>query len=109
QTQIENLVGLLLAKGVTAFHQPRWIANHNAELIDLSFRELECEKFQSRLIAIGRFTNDANELVQVFQRNQVTFERFGALFGLAQFKPGAPQQHFPTVLDIASVRFSERE
>ena len=53
QTEIENLVGLMLTEGVTAIGQARGIANEDADLLDLLFGELECEQFDSRFFAIG--------------------------------------------------------
>src|SRR5207253_2376594 len=80
QTQVENLVGLLFAQRVTAFHQPGRTTNDDPDLLDLSFSELECEKFHSRLVAIGRFADDSDEFVEIFQRNQITLQGFSALF-----------------------------
>ena len=37
QAQIENLVGLVFAESVAAFGQPRFVANENADLLDLLF------------------------------------------------------------------------
>src|ERR1700693_3787309 len=53
QTQIENLVGLVLAESVTTFSQARGITNEDADLLDLFLGELEREQFDSRLFAIG--------------------------------------------------------
>src|SRR2546430_8513187 len=78
QTQVENLVGLLFAERVTAFHQPGRTTNDDPDLLDLSFGELECEKFYSRLVAIGRFADDSDEFVEIFQRNQITLQGFSA-------------------------------
>src|SRR5436853_360519 len=53
--------------------------------------------------AIGRSANNANELIQVRQGNQITFQRFRPLFRLAQFKPGAAKNDFASVLDVRLV------
>ena len=36
KAQIENLVGLMFAEGVTAFGQARFVANEDADLFDLA-------------------------------------------------------------------------
>src|SRR5207247_4744884 len=109
QAQVENLVGLLFAERITAFSQPRRTTNNDPDLLDLSFRELECEKFHSGLVAICRFANDADEFVEIPQRNQITFQRFSALFGFAQFKTRTAQDYFAAMLDVAGVCFLERK
>ncbi len=38
KAQIENLIRLVFAERVTAFGQPRFVANQDADLFDLSFR-----------------------------------------------------------------------
>ena len=70
-------------------------------MFDLAFGKFECEQFHSRFIAIGRSADDANEFIEIRERNEITFERFGALFGLAQFEAGAPQYDFAPVIDVA--------
>ena len=37
QAKIENLIGLMFAEGVAAFDQSRFVANENADLLDLLF------------------------------------------------------------------------
>ncbi len=109
KAKIENLIRLMLAKSVAAFHQSRRVADNDADLLDLPFRKFKGEQFDARLVAVGRSTNDPNEFVEIFERNQVTFERFGALFRLAQFETRAAQHHFASMLDVGGVRFFERE
>src|SRR5439155_20852188 len=46
---------------------------------------------------------NANELIQVRQGNQITFQRFRPLFRLAQFKTGAAKNDFASVFDIRLV------
>ena len=53
------------------------------------------------LLAVGGFADDADEFVQVGQRDEVAFERLGALLGLAQFKAGAADDDLAAVLDVA--------
>ena len=62
-----------------------------ADLFDLALGKIEGQKFDSRFFAISRSANDANELVQVRQRDQIALERFRAFFRLPQFKTRAPQ------------------
>src|SRR5262249_44582063 len=81
QAKIENLVGLMFAERVTAFGKTRRIANQNSNLLNLPLREIEREQFHARFLAIGRSANDADELVEIRERDEITFKRFGALFG----------------------------
>ena len=67
-------------------------------------REFECEQFDPRFVAIRRSANDANEFVEVRQRDEITFQRLGALLGLAQFEARAAQNDFATMLDVSDVR-----
>src|SRR5438093_321986 len=109
QTKIENLIGLVFAEGVAAFRQARGIADENADLLDLLFGKLEREELDSGLIAIGRSANDADEFVEVGERDEITFEGFGAFFGFAQFEAGPSQYHFAAMLDVSAVGFLERK
>ena len=54
EAQIENLVGLLFAERVAAVGQARFVANEDADLLDLLSREFEGEQFDARFVAIGR-------------------------------------------------------
>ena len=78
-------------------------------MLDLSFGEFECEQFHARFVAIGRSANDADEFVEIRQRDQITFERFRALFRLAQFEARAAQHDFAAMLDVSRVCVLERE
>ena len=69
----------------------------------MSFGEIEGEKFNARFLAIGRPADDANELIQVRQRDQIAFERLRALFRFAQFETGAAKNNLAPVLDIRLV------
>ena len=71
--------------------------------------EFEGEQFDSRFLAVGRTANDANEFVEVGERDEITFEHFGALLGLAQFEARAAQDDFAAMLDVARDRFLERK
>src|SRR4029077_20758757 len=93
----------MFAEGVAPFRQARFVANENDDLFDLSFGKIESEKFNARFFAIGRSANDANELIQVCQRDQIALEGFRAFFRLAQFKTRAPQHYFASVFDIRLV------
>ena len=101
QAQIENLVCLVFAEGVAAFDQARFVANEDADLLDLLSREFEREQFHSRFVAIGRTADDADELIEIRQRDEITFERFGALLGFAQLETGPAQDHFAAMLDVS--------
>src|SRR5579884_1167877 len=109
EAKVENFVGLLFAEGVAAFYEPRRAANDDADLFHLSLGEIECEQFHPRFLAVGRLANDADEFIQVFECDQITFQRFGALLSLSQFKARAPQDHLAPMLDVAGVGFLERE
>ena len=93
----------MLAKGVAPFRQPRFVAYEDAGLFDLPFGEIECQQFHARFVAVRGSTNDSDELIQVGQRNQIAFQRFGPFFGLAQLKTGAAKNDFSPVLDIRLV------
>ena len=101
QAQIENLVGLVFAESVAAFDQARFVANQNADLLDLSSREFEGEQFDSRFVAIGRTADDADEFIEVGQRDEITFERFGALLRFAQLETRPAQNDFAAMLDVS--------
>ena len=45
--------------------------------------------------------DDADELVEVGERDEVAFEHFGAFLGLAQFEARAAQDDFAAMLDVA--------
>src|SRR6266566_4655488 len=100
-----------LTEGRYAFseHQARGIADENADLLDLLFGKLEREQLDSGLVAIGRSANDADEFVEVGERDEITFEGFGAFFGFAQFEAGPSQYHFAAMLDVSGVGFLERK
>src|SRR5438067_1219342 len=93
----------MFAEGVASFRQARFVANENANLFDLSFGKIESKKFNARFVAIGRSANDANELIQVCQRDQIALERFCAFFRLAQFETRASKNDFASVFDIRLV------
>src|SRR5437870_13865753 len=93
----------MFAEGVAPFRQPRFVANENTDLFDLSFGKIEGEKFDARFFAIGRPANNTNELIEVRQRDQVTFQRLCTFFCFAQFEPGAPKNDLASVLDIRLV------
>ena len=109
QAKIENLVGLMFAEGVAAFDQARFVADENADLLDLFSGEFESEQFDARFFAVGRTADDADELVEICQRDEITFERFGALLGFAQFEAGPAQDHFAAMIDVGLVRLLERK
>src|SRR5882724_6996597 len=93
----------MLAEGIPPFRQARFVPNENADLFDLSFGKIEGEQFNARFVAIGRSANDANELIQVCQRDQITLEGFRAFFRLAQFETRASQHDFAPVFYIRLV------
>ena len=109
KAQIKNLIRLMFAESITAIREARFVANQDADLFDLPAGEFEGQQFDSRFFAIGRAANDANKFVQVRERDEVTFERLGALFGFAQFVAGAAEDDFAPVLDEGLVRFLKRE
>ena len=71
--------------------------------------EIERQQFDPRFVAIGRSANDADEFVEVCQRDEIAFESFRALLRLPQFKAGAAQDHFAAMFDVGGVRFLERK
>ena len=101
QAQIENLVCLVFAESVAAFGQSRFVANENADLLDLFSREFESEQFNSRFIAIGRSADDADEFIEIRQGDEITFERFGAFLRFTQFETCPAQNHFAAMIDVS--------
>src|SRR3979411_196789 len=83
EAKLENLIGLVLAKRVTPIYQAGFVANKNADLLDLFSGKLVGEQLHARLIAIGRSANNANEVIEVGQRDEITFQRFGPFFRFA--------------------------
>ena len=53
--------------------------------------KLEGEQLDARLVAVGRFADDADEVIHVGQRDQVAVEHLGALLGGAQLELRAAQ------------------
>src|SRR5258708_13736772 len=94
----------MFAEGVAAFGQSRFVADENTDLFDLSFGKIESKKFNTGLLPIGRSPNDANELIQVCQRDQIALHRFRAFLRLAQFETRASQHDFAPVFAIPLVR-----
>ena len=63
--------------------------------------EIEGEQLDAGFLAVGGLADDADELVQVGQGDEIALERFGALLGLAQLEAGAADDDFAAVLDVA--------
>ena len=53
KAKIEDLRRLMFAEGVTAVRQARFVADQDADLLDLPLGEFEGEQFHSRFVAIG--------------------------------------------------------
>ena len=100
KAEIENLIRLVLAEGVTAIDEPRFVANQDADLFDLLSGEFEGEQFDPRFVAIGGTADDADEFIEIRQRDEITFQRFGAILGLAQFEARPAEDDFAAMLDI---------
>ena len=81
EAQLENLIRLMFAEGVATFCEARFVSNQDADLFDLAASEFEGQQFDARFFAIRRAANNANEFIEVRERDEVTFERLGALFG----------------------------
>ena len=94
----------MFAEGVAAFGQARFVPNQDADLFDLFSGEFEGEQFNSRFLAIGRSANDADEFIEIRQGNQITFKRFGALLGFAQFKTRPAKDDFAAMIDVSGIR-----
>ena len=71
--------------------------------------EFEGEQLDARFVAVGGVADDADELVEVGQRDEIAFERLGALLGLPQFEARAAQDHFAAMLDVAVDELLESE
>ena len=75
EAQFEDGIDLRFAEGVAAAGQARLAADQDAELLDLRPGELEGEQLDLGLLAVRRTADDADELVEVGQRDQVAFEQ----------------------------------
>ena len=109
QAKIEDLVGLVFAEGVAAIRQARLDCESECRSARPVFGEFEGEQFHSRFVAIGRSANDADEFIEIRQRDEITFERFGALLRFAQFEARPAQNDFAAMLDVSGVRLLERK
>src|SRR4029077_6126885 len=107
QPKIKDFISLMFAEGVAAICQAGFTANQYADLLDLTLGEFEGQQFYSGFIAAGRSANNAEKFVEISERNEVTLERFSALFRFTQFEAGATQHNLAPVLDIAGVCFLE--
>ena len=74
-------------------------------MFDLFSGEFEGEQLHSRFVAIGRSANDANEFIEISQRDQISFESFGALLRFAQFIARPAQNHFAAMIDVSLIRY----
>ena len=109
KAEIEDLVRLMFAESVTAFDEARFVADANPDLLDLFPAEFKREQFHACFFAVGRAANDADELIQIRERDEITFERFGAVFGFAQLVARPAQDDLAAMFDVSRVRFLERK
>ncbi len=107
EAQIEDLVGLVFAESVTALDEARFVADQDADLLDLPPGELEGEQLDPRFFAIRRTADDADEFVEIRQRDEIAFERLRAVLGLAQLEARPAQHDLAAMLDVGGVRVLE--
>ena len=83
EAQFEDGVDLLLAEAVAAVGQAGFAADQDAEAFDLVRVKSNASSLTRASSRLATAADDPDELVHVGQRDQVTFERFGAVLGLA--------------------------
>jgi hypothetical protein len=101
EAQFEDGVGLGLAEGIAAAGQAGLAANDHADALDLLAGEIEGQQLDLGLFAVAGLADDADELVQIGEGDEIGFEGFGAFLGLAQFEAGAADDDLAPVLDVA--------
>src|SRR5947207_13256626 len=99
----------MLTEGITAFREALFIANQKTDPFDLPAGEFEGEQFYPCFIAIGRPTDDANEFIEISERDEITFERLRALFRLAQLEARPAHNDFAPMFDESGVGCCERK
>ena len=109
EAQVQNGVGLGLAEGIAPAGQARFAADDHADLLDLLAGEIEGQQLDFGLLAVAGLADDADEFIQIGQRDEVAFQRFGALLGLAQLEAGAANDDFAAMLDVAIDQLLEAE
>ena len=65
QTQVENGVHLHLAEQIKTALNALFIADFDAPFLEHFFRELECQQLDPGFLAVVRFADDTDELVEV--------------------------------------------
>src|SRR5437867_1409555 len=83
QTKVKNGISLLLTENIAAIGEARFAANQNPQPFDLLPAKLKREQFDPRFLAVVGSANDADELVEIRQRNQIPLQRFSPLLGFA--------------------------
>ena len=88
----------------------RWLAaDENAE----AFCGLDGEGVRGQALAgfvtIFRRADDVDEVIEMAQRQQISFEVFGTVLGFAEEILGTTNDHFTTVLDVAIDGVFQRE
>ena len=109
KAKLEDVVDLLLGEEVFAVGQALLAADLDAEFFDLLAGELEREQFDLGFLARLRVADDADELIEVGERDEERLEFLGAGFGLAEQIPRAAQDHLAAVVDVARDGVLERK
>src|SRR6266403_1654186 len=84
ESQLQDVIGLRLAKGITAVYQTRLAANPNTGLLYLLPAEFVSQQLNSRFFPICRTPNDLDKVIKIGQCDKITFQRFGSLLRLTQ-------------------------
>src|SRR5207237_6380626 len=69
ESQLQDLIGLCLAKGITAIYQTGLAANPNPELFYLLSAEFVGHQPNSRFFPICRIPNDLDKVIEIGQRD----------------------------------------
>ena len=109
EPKVEDGVDLRLAERIAPAAQARFVANLQAEALHLRLRELEGEQFDFCFLAIVGTADEANEFIQIGERDQITFQDFSAFFGLSQFELCPSNHHLSPMFDITMDEFLQVE
>ncbi len=109
KAQFQDGVGLGFAEGIAPAGQARLAADDDADLFDLLPGEIEGKQLDFGLFAVGGLADDADEFIEIGQGDEVAFQSFGALLGLAQVEAGAADDDFAPMVDVAIDQLLETE
>src|SRR5688572_15039728 len=107
KTQLENRGDLRFTEKIAAVDQAGFAANQNAKAFDRRASEFIRHQLHLGFVAICRSANDADEIVEVREREQIALENFRSFLRLLQLIASAAQDYFAAMLDVALNHFLE--